>query len=77
MHPFFCLLMLLSCYQILMNGSNDRSKTLWLDGFTRLTSILTAKELSEFQEIMRDKEIRLRTDVYEILLQDAEAEEGS
>jgi hypothetical protein len=38
---------------------------------------LTAKELSEFQEIMRDKEIRLRTDVYEILLQDAEAEEGS
>lgn len=77
MHPFFCLLMLLSCYHILMNGSNDRSKTLWLDGFTRLTSILTAKELSEFQEIMRDKEIRLRTDVYEILLQDAEAEEGS
>lgn len=53
------------------------SKTLWLDGFTKLTSILTAKELSEFQEIMRDKEIRLRTDVYEILLQDAEAEEGS
>jgi hypothetical protein len=69
--------MLLSCYHILMIGSNDRSKALWLDGFTRLTSILTAKELSEFQEIMRDKEIRLRTDVYEILLQDAEAEEGS
>lgn len=47
-----------------------RSKRLWLDGFTRLTSVLTAKELSDLQEVMRDKEINLRTDIYEILLQD-------
>jgi hypothetical protein len=45
---------------------------LWLDGFTKLSSILTAKELAEFQEVMRDKGLRIRTDVYEILLRDAD-----
>lgn len=37
-----------------------------------LSSVLTAKQLAEFQEVMRDKELRIRTDVYEILLQGAE-----
>ncbi|WOG92273.1 hypothetical protein DCAR_0311536 [Daucus carota subsp. sativus] len=46
------------------------SKKLWLDGFLKLNSILTAKELSDLQEVMRDKELNLRTDIYEILLQD-------
>ncbi|XP_042501686.1 nuclear exosome regulator NRDE2 [Macadamia integrifolia] len=46
------------------------SKKLWLDGFLKLNSILTAKELSDLQEVMRDKELHLRTDIYEILLQD-------
>lgn len=46
------------------------SKRLWLDGFRKLNSILTAKELSDLQEVMRDKELNLRTDIYEILLQD-------
>uniref|UniRef100_A0A2P2L8E6 Protein NRDE2 homolog n=1 Tax=Rhizophora mucronata TaxID=61149 RepID=A0A2P2L8E6_RHIMU len=46
------------------------SKKLWLDGFQKLKSILTAKELSDLLEVMRDKELNLRTDVYEILLQD-------
>ncbi|KAL0908355.1 hypothetical protein M5K25_022845 [Dendrobium thyrsiflorum] len=46
------------------------SKRLWLDGFQKLSSILSAKELSDLQEVMRDKEIHLRTDIYEILLQD-------
>lgn len=46
------------------------SKRLWLDGFQKLSSILTAKELSDLQEVMRDKEIHLRTDIYEILMQD-------
>ncbi|KAI3925450.1 hypothetical protein MKW92_048664 [Papaver armeniacum] len=46
------------------------SKKLWLDGFLKLNSILTLKELSDLQEVMRDKEIHLRTDIYEILLQD-------
>ncbi|CAM6088353.1 unnamed protein product [Calypogeia fissa] len=48
------------------------SKTLWLDGFLMLGSILSAKELSDFVDVMRDKELRLRTDVYEILLEDEE-----
>lgn len=41
-----------------------------MDGFTNLNSILNAKELSDLQEVMRDKELNLRTDIYEILLQD-------
>lgn len=47
-----------------------RSKKLWLDGFLKLNPILSAKELSDLQEVMRDKELNLRTDIYEILLQD-------
>ncbi|KAJ8646889.1 hypothetical protein MRB53_008637 [Persea americana] len=46
------------------------SKKLWLDGFQKLNTILTAKELSDLQEVMSDKELHLRTDIYEILLQD-------
>lgn len=46
------------------------SKRLWLDGFLKLSSVLSPKELSDLQEVMRDKEINLRTDIYEILLQD-------
>lgn len=46
------------------------SKKLWLDGFLKLSSVLTAKELSDLQEVMRDKELNVRTDIYEILLQD-------
>lgn len=46
------------------------SKRLWLDGFEKLSSILTLKELSDLQEVMRDKELHIRTDIYEILLQD-------
>ncbi|KAL9263204.1 Nuclear exosome regulator NRDE2-like protein [Drosera capensis] len=44
------------------------SKKLWLDGFLKLNGILTPKELSDLQEVMRDKELNLRTDIYEILL---------
>ncbi|KAL9241950.1 hypothetical protein vseg_016001 [Gypsophila vaccaria] len=46
------------------------SKMLWLDGFRKLNNILSAKELSDLQEVMREKELNLRTDIYEILLQD-------
>ncbi|XP_057545357.1 uncharacterized protein LOC130824389 isoform X2 [Amaranthus tricolor] len=46
------------------------SKLLWLDGFQKLQNIVTAKELMDLQEVMRDKELNLRTDIYEILLQD-------
>ncbi|KAG6401993.1 hypothetical protein SASPL_138861 [Salvia splendens] len=46
------------------------SKKLWLDGFLKLNSVLSVKELSDLQEVMREKELNLRTDIYEILLQD-------
>ncbi|XP_058078223.1 uncharacterized protein LOC131226646 [Magnolia sinica] len=46
------------------------SKKLWLDGFLKLHNVLTTRELSDLQEVMRDKELHLRTDIYEILLQD-------
>ena len=47
-----------------------RSKLLWLDGFQKVSNVLSAKELMDLQEVMRDKELNLRTDIYEILLQD-------
>lgn len=50
-----------------------RSKRLWLDGFQKLHSVLTLKELSDLQEVMRDKELNIRTDIYEILLEDETA----
>ncbi|KAJ7520618.1 hypothetical protein O6H91_19G013800 [Diphasiastrum complanatum] len=46
------------------------SKLLWLDGFQKMSKILTAKEQADFLDIMRDKELRIRTDVYEILLEE-------
>ncbi|XP_078444114.1 uncharacterized protein LOC144713437 isoform X2 [Wolffia australiana] len=52
------------------NFSAARSKALWLDGFQKLSRVLTPKELGDLQEVMRDKELNLRTDIYEILLQD-------
>ena len=55
-------------------GGGSRSKKLWLDGFTQLSHVLSAKEMSELVDIMREKELRLRTDIYEILLQDAGVE---
>ncbi|XP_021861739.1 uncharacterized protein [Spinacia oleracea] len=46
------------------------SKMLWLDGFHKLHNIVPAKELLDLHEVMRDKELNIRTDIYEILLQD-------
>ncbi|CAI5475271.1 unnamed protein product [Closterium sp. Yama58-4] len=48
------------------------SKALWLDAFTQLHGVIKGEELNELANMMRDKELRLRTDVYEILLQDAQ-----
>lgn len=63
-----------SCYFVprvlTLSMSGLRSKLLWLDGFQKLHNIVTAKELLDLQEVMQDKELNLRTDVYEILLQD-------
>jgi hypothetical protein len=47
---------------------------LWLEGFKRLGAggALTGKELGDLCETMREKELRIRTDIYEILLQEVE-----
>jgi hypothetical protein len=47
-----------------------RSKRLWLDVFQKLGSLLTPKELSDLQEAICDNELNIRTDIYEILLED-------
>ncbi|XP_024528275.1 protein NRDE2 homolog [Selaginella moellendorffii] len=47
------------------------SKALWIDGFQKMSTVLSVKELSDLVDIMRDKELRIRTDVYEILLEEA------
>ncbi|KAK9820400.1 hypothetical protein WJX72_009973 [[Myrmecia] bisecta] len=44
------------------------AKALWLDGFASLTEQMSDKERSELLDIMRDKDLRIRTDVYEVLL---------
>ncbi|EPS61854.1 hypothetical protein M569_12939, partial [Genlisea aurea] len=46
------------------------SKKLWVEGLAELESVLTAKEMGDLHEVMRDKELNLRTDIYEILLRD-------
>ena len=70
----FSMCICISSYRIyvfIYFNVHARSKRLWLDGFLKLNSVLTAKELSDLQEVMRDKELNLRTDIYEILLQES------
>lgn len=52
---------------------NARSKVLWLDAFLHMSHILSAKELSELADMLREKGLRARSDVFEILLQDEDA----
>ncbi|KAJ1281232.1 hypothetical protein BS78_04G291500 [Paspalum vaginatum] len=65
-----CLYSVSNNLRLTLDKCSQRSKRLWLDGFQKLSSILTLKELSDLQEVMRDKELNLRTDIYEILLED-------
>eukprot|EP00850_Spirogloea_muscicola_P017458 SM000150S01717 [mRNA] locus=s150:236987:240741:+ [translate_table: standard] len=46
------------------------SKALWLDGFKHLYQVLSAGELTDLNGVMREKDLRLRTDILEILLED-------
>ena len=43
-------------------------KDLWLAGLGRLGGLLSTRELKELVDIMQDRELRLRTDVYEAML---------
>ncbi|KAJ8537094.1 hypothetical protein K7X08_035495 [Anisodus acutangulus] len=49
--------------QWIFDENFQKSKRFWLDGFIKLNSVLTVKELSDLQEVMRDKELNLRTDI--------------
>jgi hypothetical protein len=45
------------------------SQALWLDGLVDVGEAVSARERSELMEVMCEKELRLRTDTYEILLE--------
>mmetsp|Transcript_37311 Transcript_37311/g.105267 ORF Transcript_37311/g.105267 Transcript_37311/m.105267 type:complete len:1342 (-) Transcript_37311:420-4445(-) len=50
------------------------SKALWLDGFAGLRSHLSSREAGELLDICRDKEVFLRTDIFEVLLAGIDSE---
>ena len=52
------------------------SKALWLDGLRALHGVLPPGEMGELLEVMTEKGLRLRTDIFEALLEDAGGVEG-
>ncbi|XP_075264337.1 uncharacterized protein LOC142356275 [Convolutriloba macropyga] len=52
------------------------SKALWLDGFAGLRRHLNPRETGELLEICRDKEVFLRTDIFEMLLAEMDSDAG-
>jgi hypothetical protein len=50
------------------------SKALWLDGLRALRGVLPPAEMGELLDVMVDKGLRLRTDIFEALLEDAAAD---
>lgn len=49
------------------------TKGLWMCGLQGLTDVLGDREVGEFLEVMKNKGVKLRTDVYEVLLDRLEA----
>jgi len=47
------------------------NKTVWLYGLEHIKGVFTAKERSALIDVMREKEVTVRTDIYEILLESA------
>ena len=47
------------------------SKAVWLYGLTHIQHVFTANERSALIEVMREKEVTVRTDMYEVLLESA------
>lgn len=52
------------------------SKALWLDGLRALHGVLPPREMGDLLEVMMEKGLRLRTDIFEALLEDAGGAEG-
>lgn len=49
-------------------GACPWSKAVWCDGLALLNGTVPPKELSEYMEVMKDKELVMRTDVFEVAL---------
>jgi len=52
------------------------SKALWLDGLRALHGVLPPGEMGDLLEVMTEKGLRLRTDIFEALLEDAGGADG-
>ena len=51
------------------------SKVIWLQGLRLNGGLLTGSEVADFLETMKEKGVRLRTDIYEVLLEEAAGED--
>ncbi|KAL4447355.1 hypothetical protein ABPG77_007388 [Micractinium sp. CCAP 211/92] len=49
-------------------GACPWSKAIWCDGLALLNGTVPPKELSEYLEVMKDKDLVMRTDVFEVAL---------
>ena len=47
----------------------DYVQALWMDGLVSLGDVVSARERSELMEVVREKDLRIRTDTYEIILE--------
>lgn len=60
----------LSGKRVMLRGvrSCPWTKRLWMSGLQGLTGVLGDREVGDFIEVMKNKGVKLRTDVYEVLL---------
>ena len=45
------------------------AQALWLDGLVEVSDAVSARERRELMEVMREKEVNIRTDTYEVMLE--------
>ncbi len=44
-------------------------QALWMDGLVSLGDVVSARERADLMDVMRERDVRIRTDTYEILLE--------
>ena len=47
----------------------DHWQALWIDGLVSLGDVVSARERADLMDVMRERDVRIRTDTYEILLE--------
>lgn len=52
-------------------------QAVWLDGFSWLRGHLSPREIGELLDICREKEVFLRTDIFEVLLAGMDDDDGN